>query len=137
MGNPQKNTYLQLMAAKQRIAELEQIIRDLHYHIDYMKGFTIQQCLDIAQLSNHREFGHGPVNQKRFETRFKNIFFEYAELCVSDGKDDETIEYTKSVMDRNLRAACGDDMRPFDERYAEENLYFRDRGKAWKEAAVE
>lgn len=47
-------------------------------------------------------------------------------MCVKDGKDDEEIVYTKEKVDRALRIARGD-IKPFDERYAFENLYFRDR----------
>ena len=133
MGNPQKNTYLQLIAAKRYIEELRNTIAALQYHIDYMKGFTMQQCLDVAQIANHLEFEHGPEEAARFKRRFKDTFLECADLCVEDGAADEEIVYTKDVMDRALREACGDDILPFDERYAEENLYFRDSRKEWKE----
>ena len=48
-------------------------------------------------------------------------------MCVDDGRDDADIVYTKEKMDRMLRAACGDDILPFDERYAPDNLYLRTR----------
>lgn len=50
-------------------------------------------------------------------------------MCVDDAADDPEIVYTKEKMDRALRAACGENIRPFEERYAIENLYFREKLK--------
>ena len=119
MGNPQKNTYLLLQAARKEIAELRQ-------EIEIMKGFTLQQALDVARIELNREFGFGPKNNARFKKGFIRTFLEYAKMCVTDGKDDPEIVYTKVKFDRALRVACGDDEPEFDERYALENLYFRD-----------
>lgn len=123
---PKPNTYLQLRAAQQQIQQLQ---RDIWMS----KGFTIQQRLDIAQIALYEEFGFGPVYQSRFGSAFRKAFVEYAELCLDDGKDDQDIVYTKGVLDRALRAACGDDILSFDERYAQGNLYFRDTREKWKE----
>ena len=126
MADPKKNTYLQLQAARREIAQLRA-------QIEIMKGFTLQQALDMAQIELNREFGFGPKNNARFKAGFKKTFLEYASLCVSDGEDDPEIVYTKEKVDRALRQACGEDTPPFDERYALENLYFRDN--LTKEAA--
>lgn len=116
MGKP--NTYLQLLQAQQEI-------RRLKAEIEVMKGFTLQQAQDMAEIALNQEFQFGPVYNERFEKRFKKVFIEYAEMCVADGKDDPQIDYTKEKVDRALRIARGD-ILPFDERYAVENLYFRD-----------
>ena len=126
MGKP--NTYLQLRAALQEIQELKK-------QVWFSKGFTMQQCLDIAMIALHQEFGFGPSYQARFGRAFRDAFVAYAELCLDDGKDDEEIIYTKEVLDRQLRAACGDDILPFDERYAEDKLYFRDSREKWREGS--
>lgn len=118
------NTYILLRQAQQEIAQLRQ-------DIWVAKGFTMQQCLDIAQIALHEEFGFGPTYQKRFAKAFKNAFVDRAELCKLDGKDDQEIVYTKEVIDRELRAACGE-IRPFDERYALKNLYFWDDREKWR-----
>lgn len=117
MGKP--NTYVQLLNAQQQILQL-------HQKVEVMKGFTIQQCLDMAIIALHNEFHFGPKMSRRFEAAFRETFQEYAKMCVADGADDPEIVYTKEKVDRALRAACGDDVRPFDSRYAPENLYFRD-----------
>lgn len=115
-----------LMQARREIAQLQ-------IDLQHMKGFTIQQCQDMAQLALHREFGFGPVYQERFEKAFRQAFFEYADLCVTDGQDDQDIVYTKACIDRALREACGDRLLPFEERYAPERMYFRDSREQWKE----
>lgn len=115
---PKPNTYVQLLNAQQRIRQLEE-------NIQIMKGFTLQQAMDMAMIALHDEFQFGPKYNERFEKAFRETFIEYAKMCVSDGADDPEIVYTKEKVDRALRAARGD-IKPFDERYAPENLYFRD-----------
>lgn len=105
MGKP--NTYVQLLNAQKQIVALR-------YEVERMKGFTL-----------HNAFGFGPERCGKFEEEFRKTFLAYARMCVEDGADDEEIVYTKEKVDRALRAACGPDVLPFDERYAEENLYFR------------
>ena len=126
MGKP--SAQVLLMQAQKRIKQLE-------FDLYCAKGFATQQCEDMAQIALHQEFGFGPAYQKRFKRRFRQVFFEYAELCLDDAKDDAALDYTKACVDRSLQAACGDDMLPFDERYALENFYFRDSRDKWKEAA--
>lgn len=124
MGKP--SAQVLLMQANQRIKQLE-------FDNYCLKGITMQQCLDIAHIALHQEFGFGPVYQQRFEKTFRQAFVDYAELCVTGRKDDLEIVYTKECVDRSLRAACGDDILPFDERYAMERLYLRDTRDKWKE----
>lgn len=118
MGKP--NTYVQLLNAQKEI-------RQLKVDIEFMKGFTLQQSLDIALLTLHNDFGFGPDRNAKFEEAFRKTFVEFAQMCVDDGRDDADIVYTKEKMDRMLRAACGEDVLPFDERYAPDNLYLRTR----------
>ena len=86
-----------------------------------IKGFTVQQCLDVALIALHNEFHFGPKMTARFESAFLDTFMAYAQMCVDDAVDEK--------MDRALRAACGENIRPFEERYAIENLYFREKLK--------
>lgn len=127
MGKP--NAQVLLIQAQKEIRRLQQ-------EIWIAKGFTMQQCLDIAQITLHEEFGFGPVYQKRFAQAFKNLIVDSAELCKTDGKDDQEIVYTKAVIDRKLSAACGE-IKPFDERYALENLYFWDNREEWRRSNKE
>lgn len=123
------NTYLQLVKARKQIAQLQQDI----YHY---KGFTMQQCLDMAMIALNQEFSFGPVYNKRFEKRFREVFVEFADLCVDDGADDADLVYTKEKLDQLMRTAYGEDLLPFDERYAVERMYFRDSRDEWKTGNV-
>ena len=60
-----------------------------------MKGFTLQQAQDMAEIALNLEFNFGPVYNERFEKRFKTVFLEYAAMCVADGADDAEIVYTQ------------------------------------------
>lgn len=116
---PKPNSYVLLKNAQMEIARLR---RDM----EILKGFTLQQAQDMAEIALNLEFQFGPKYNERFEKRFKEVFLDYARMCVTDGKDDPELDYTKEKVDRALRVARGD-ILPFDERYALENLYFRDR----------
>ena len=52
------STYKLLLQAQQAIKQLQ---RDLYVS----KGFTIQQCMDMAMIALHEEFGFGPKYQAR------------------------------------------------------------------------
>lgn len=104
---------------------LEKENRELRAWNYQLKGFTLQQALDMAIITLNRSFGFGPERNRKFGNDFMETFKEYARACVADGQDDEEIVYTKSLVDRALIAALGE-IKPFDERYAMENLYFRD-----------
>lgn len=126
---PKPNTYLLL---KQAEREIQQLKLDLYY----AKGFTIQQCIDMAMIALNEEFSFGPVANKRFEKKFREAFIDYAELCVSDGKDDAELVYTKAALDRDLVRAYGSDLLPFDERYALDRMYLwgdREGREKWKD----
>ena len=124
MGKP--NAQVQLIHALARIKQLEM-------DLDYIKGFTVQQSMDVAMIALNQEFGFGPKYNERFEHRFRDVFVETASLCVKDGSEDPELVYTKETMDRALRVARGDDILPFDERYASERMYFRDSRQDWVE----
>lgn len=116
-----KNPMVELMTLRKEYAKLL-------VEVDYIKGFTIQQCLDMAQLALGDAFGFGPQRQERVKQAFKQEFMDYATMCIADSADDSEIWYTKEKVDRGLRTFCGDNVLPFDERYQMENLYLRGRG---------
>lgn len=122
------STYVQLLNAQKAIKQLQ---LDLYVS----KGFTIQQCMDMAMIALHEEFGFGPKYQARFEDAFRRTFVAYSEMCLEDGADDETLCYTKEKVDRALKAACGE-IIPFDDRYDEKRLYFRDSRDEWEKGSV-
>lgn len=122
------STYVQLLNA-------QKAIRQLQLDLYVSKGFTIQQCMDMAMIALHEEFGFGPKYQARFEDAFRRTFVAYSEMCLEDGADDEQIIYTKEKIDRALKAACGE-IIPFEDRYDEKRLYFRDSRDEWEKGRV-
>ena len=110
-----------------QLLQAQKAIQQLQHDNHVIKGFTVQQCLDVALIALHNEFHFGPKMSTRFESAFLDTFMAYAQMCVDDAADDPEIVYTKEKMDRALRAACGENIRPFEERYAIENLYFREK----------
>lgn len=125
------NPALEVVMLKKEIARLNGVIEQMKYESRLLKGFTIQQCQDMFEIGLGREFGFGPDRNERAERAFRQAFVDYAGLCVEDGKSDEEIWYTKETLDRALSEVRGD-ILPFDERYAEKNLYFRDNMQEWK-----
>lgn len=118
-----RSSFQQLLAAQQEIIRLQGELRIL-------KGFTIQQCLDLAQITLHTEFGFGPERCKAFQRAFLSVLSEIVQLFLEDDRDDPELVYAKEKLDRALRAACGEETAPFDERYAEERLFFWDKLEA-------
>ena len=114
------STYVLLQNAKREILRLQA-------EVERMKGFTLQQSLDMALITLNTEFGFGPERCAAFETAFRQTFMDYARMCVEDGASDDEIWYTKEKVDRALRRACGEEILSFDERYAPDHLYLRTR----------
>ena len=55
-------------------AHIQQLQHDNHV----IKGFTVQQCLDVALIALHNEFHFGPKMSARFESAFLDTFMAYA-----------------------------------------------------------
>ena len=68
---PKPNTYVQLLQAQKAIKQLQ-------YDNHVIKGFTVQQCLDVALIALHNEFHFGPKMTARFESAFLDTFMAYA-----------------------------------------------------------
>ena len=118
---PKPNTMVLLMQARQEIKRQQA-------ELNLVKGFTVQQCEDIARIALNREFHFGPAYNERFSKVFREMFLAFTDMCIDDSSDDETAAYTKGKLDRMLRAACGDDIPDFDARYNADNIYLRGRG---------
>ena len=73
--------------------------------------------LDMVTLALGR-MGFGPKRLAEFDAKLTEASKDFAELILSDVKDDPTIEYTKAVLDRELQRYVGDGFVPYDERYA-------------------
>ena len=115
------NTMVLLIQARK---EIQRLMAEM----DMMKSFTIQQCMDVAEIALNDEFQFGPVYNKRFEKAFKSAFMEFANMCIDDDKDDHELVYTKAKFDRALIRARGEDTPEFDVRYQPDYFYRRGEG---------
>lgn len=79
--------------------------------------FAIQQAKDMMLITMHRDFGFGPDRIRKLSEAYDQTFHDYILLCLDDAKDDAKIEYTKEMVDRALREACGESFQQWDERY--------------------
>lgn len=113
---PKPNTYVLLLQAKKAL-------REAQAHLSYARAFSMQQTKDLTALALNRAFGFGPKRQAEFRKAFAEVAHEYADMCLSDAKDDRLIAYTREKMDRALREVCGE-IQPYEERYAPENILY-------------
>ena len=72
--------------------------------------------LDMVTLALGR-MGFGEKRLREFDQKLTEASKEFAELILSDVKDDPSIEYTKAVLDRELKQYVGSMFVPYDERY--------------------
>ena len=85
--------------------------------MEFQRSFTIQQCADMMLIAASEAFGFGADRLLKLKQAYEQVFEEYAELAISDGKDDPDIEYTRAKVDRKLRQILGDHFVAWDERY--------------------
>lgn len=120
MGQKRMNPMQENILLRKHIATLE---RDVYI----LKGFTLQQALDVLLITMNQDFGWGPVRNARLEKKFKETFMTVAKMALEDDKDDDQINYTKGKMDRLLQRACGPNILSWEERYDTAMLYIKDR----------
>ena len=82
-----------------------------------VRKHTQRYMLDMVTLALGR-MGWGPKRLAEFDSKLTEASKDFAELILSDVKDDPTIEYTKAVLDRELQRYVGEMFVPYDERYA-------------------
>ena len=79
--------------------------------------FTIQQSEDMMLIAANEAFGFGEERALKLLEKFREVFREYAEMTLEDGKDDRDITYTKGKLDQRLEAVMGKYFKPWEERY--------------------
>lgn len=89
------------------------------YALEFHRKMDIllQMCCDSALIAANDVFGAGPVRAKRFQDVFQRTVNEIAKMTVDGAKDDEEIVYVKDKLDQRLKQICGDEFRPWEERY--------------------
>ena len=78
----------------------------------------MQMAQDAAFMAANEVLHLGPTYAEAFGTAFVKYANEIAELINTDAKDDKSLEYAKTVIDRRLLPIVGAELfAEFDERY--------------------
>lgn len=85
----------------------------------YQREFTIQQCGDMMLIALNDAFGFGADRLHKMEEVYSDVFREYAEMAIADGRDDPSIEYTRAKLDAKLKQIMGEYFRPWEDRYGQ------------------
>lgn len=73
-----------------------------------------QLMVDILTIVLNREFGFGAKRLRRMWDAFSKLHDQFCNVWNGDSKD---LEYTKTVLDRELKAICGEYFIPWNVRY--------------------
>ena len=74
----------------------------------------VQMCKDAAMIAANEALGMGEGRCVAFSQAFDRALNEIVNTCLEDTYD---IEYTKAVIDRKLKAICGENFQHWEERY--------------------
>lgn len=89
------------------------------YALEFQRKMDIllQMCCDAALIAVNDVFGAGPTRAQRFRKAFQDNVNEIARMTVDAAKDDDEIVYVKAKLDERLKQICGDEFKPWEERY--------------------
>lgn len=85
--------------------------------LEFQRSFTIQQCQDMMLIAASEAFGFGADRLVRLQAAYQQVFEDYANMAIEDGRADPDIEYTRAKVDRKLEQILGEHFVPWDERY--------------------
>lgn len=88
--------------------------------LDIQRRFTIQQCIDVAEITLNEHFGWGKKRLTDFEEKFRAEMGEYILMALQDDQNDKGINYTKGKLDNRLRKIFRDEGIRFEGRYPKE-----------------
>lgn len=74
----------------------------------------VQMCKDAAMIAANEALGMGEGRCVAFSQAFDRALSDIVHTCLEDTDD---IEYTKAVIDRKLKAICGENFQHWEERY--------------------
>lgn len=103
-----KNAFAQKMRAERKI------------WLDIQRRFTIQQCIDVAEITLNETFGFGAKRCRRFEDAFREAMGEFILMALQDDAEDKGINFTKGKLDQKLRKIFRDEGIWFEDRYPKE-----------------
>ena len=76
--------------------------------------FLAQMCKDAALIAANEALGMGEGRCMVYSEAFDRVLNQILHTCLEDTPD---IEYTKDVIDRQLKAICGKHFAPWEVRY--------------------
>ena len=109
-----------------RCLELEARVTVLTAENNVMKAYTIQQAIDLAQITLHQLFHFGQGRNKEFERAYRTNWTELMQMALDEDADtkalnkraDSDLAYTVTMFDGALSDALGGECLPYKERYA-------------------
>lgn len=72
--------------------------------------------MDMVTITLGR-MGHGEKFFLKFDQKLTEVCDEYSKDIIADSKDDKDLDYSKSLLDRELKQYVGRLFVPYDERY--------------------
>ena len=101
-------------------------MKELTAENNVMKAYTIQQAIDLAQITLHQCAGFGGQRNKEFERAFRDNWTELMQMALDEDADtkalnkraDSDLAYTVTMFDGALSDALGGECLPYKERYA-------------------
>lgn len=98
-------------------AFLSMVAKEVDRQVSAYRMLTIQMCLDAATIAANEVFNMGPTRAPEFVQAFNEAISSIAEMTIEDGKTDKELWFTKNKLDERLKKICGDNFRPWKERY--------------------
>lgn len=104
-----KNKFLTNMQVQHQVV--------LDREVNYARKLTKQFVMDMVQITLGR-LGMAPEWFVEFYNKFIEVCKDYEELVLTDVKDDEHLDYSKAIIDRELSQYIPQEhFVPYDERY--------------------
>ena len=77
-------------------------------------AFLVQMCKDAAMIAANEVFKMAEGRCQPYSEAFDRTLNAIVKVCTEDTPD---IEYTKDIIDRQLKAICGKHYQPWEIRY--------------------
>lgn len=109
-----------------RCAALEKRVAELSIELNIIKAYTIQQAVDVAQITLHQMAGFGQSRNIQFENEYRQNWAEVMRMALDEEQDEKsddkhaepTLAYTVTTFDKALADALGGSCMPYEDRYS-------------------
>lgn len=110
---------------KQAKAEFEELLaRNNRNHLIQL-DMALQQSSDGAMMAIDDVFDVNEYSAEKFHVAHVGYVNQMARLMLDDYKDDRTMEYTKTDIDRRLQQIVGEkNFQPWLDRYIKERFFY-------------